>query len=173
MQAFINEKAAEGYSLHQVIERSTYQWVLFFKGDLGDTEYADATLTQVGTARQWPGRVKHLFLHFWSGVRHSGCFADQFLAAQSGLMEVVSVSGRRVIAGRDVDVEVLLRILRSKPQAAAQCLRDRGAGPYCWSMPCRPLQQRVDNTTLTKPSLVPTAPCDQQPDRGWEFPLVI
>ncbi|RVQ21813.1 hypothetical protein [Sinorhizobium meliloti] len=31
MQALINEKAAEGYSLHQVIERSTYQWVLIFK----------------------------------------------------------------------------------------------------------------------------------------------
>ncbi|MQX79875.1 GNAT family N-acetyltransferase [Sinorhizobium medicae] len=31
MQAFINEKAAEGYGLHQVIERSTYQWVLIFK----------------------------------------------------------------------------------------------------------------------------------------------
>jgi len=31
MQAFINEKTAEGYELHQVIERSTYQWVLFFK----------------------------------------------------------------------------------------------------------------------------------------------
>ncbi len=27
MQALINEKAAEGYALHQVIERSTYQWV--------------------------------------------------------------------------------------------------------------------------------------------------
>ncbi|MDX0930572.1 GNAT family N-acetyltransferase [Sinorhizobium medicae] len=31
MQAFINEKAAEGYELHQLIERSTYQWVLIFK----------------------------------------------------------------------------------------------------------------------------------------------
>lgn len=31
MQALINEKAAEGYSLHQAIERSTYQWVLIFK----------------------------------------------------------------------------------------------------------------------------------------------
>ncbi|MDX0139658.1 GNAT family N-acetyltransferase [Sinorhizobium meliloti] len=31
MQAFINEKAAEGYEVHQVIERSTYQWVLIFK----------------------------------------------------------------------------------------------------------------------------------------------
>ncbi|MDX0409130.1 GNAT family N-acetyltransferase [Sinorhizobium medicae] len=31
MQAFINEKAAERYGLHQVIERSTYQWVLIFK----------------------------------------------------------------------------------------------------------------------------------------------
>ncbi|WP_318904009.1 GNAT family N-acetyltransferase [Sinorhizobium medicae] len=31
MQAFINEKAAEGYALHQAIERSTYQWVLIFK----------------------------------------------------------------------------------------------------------------------------------------------
>lgn len=30
MQALINEKAAEGYALLQVIERSTYQWVLFF-----------------------------------------------------------------------------------------------------------------------------------------------
>lgn len=33
MQALINEKAAEGYALHQVIERSTYQWVLIFKRD--------------------------------------------------------------------------------------------------------------------------------------------
>ncbi|WP_164838019.1 GNAT family N-acetyltransferase [Sinorhizobium meliloti] len=31
MQAFINEKAAEGYALHQAIERSTYQWVLIFR----------------------------------------------------------------------------------------------------------------------------------------------
>ncbi|WP_164831023.1 hypothetical protein [Sinorhizobium meliloti] len=31
MQALINEKAAEGYALLQVIERSTYEWVLFFK----------------------------------------------------------------------------------------------------------------------------------------------
>ncbi|MQX25015.1 hypothetical protein GHJ84_29565 [Sinorhizobium meliloti] len=31
MEALINEKAAEGYALHQVIERSTYQWVLIFK----------------------------------------------------------------------------------------------------------------------------------------------
>ncbi|WP_017275556.1 GNAT family N-acetyltransferase [Sinorhizobium meliloti] len=31
MQAFINKKAAEGYALHQAIERSTYQWVLIFK----------------------------------------------------------------------------------------------------------------------------------------------
>ncbi|ASP84777.1 GNAT family N-acetyltransferase [Sinorhizobium meliloti] len=31
MQAFINEKAAEGYEVHQVIERSTYQWVLIFR----------------------------------------------------------------------------------------------------------------------------------------------
>ena len=31
---------------------------------------------------------------------------------QSGLMEVVSANGRRVIVGRDVDVEALLRILR-------------------------------------------------------------
>ncbi|MDX0517181.1 GNAT family N-acetyltransferase [Sinorhizobium medicae] len=31
MQAFINEKTAEGYELHQAIERSTYQWVLIFK----------------------------------------------------------------------------------------------------------------------------------------------
>ncbi|WP_164777803.1 hypothetical protein [Sinorhizobium meliloti] len=31
MQALINEKAAEGYALHQVIERSTYQWVLIFR----------------------------------------------------------------------------------------------------------------------------------------------
>ncbi|WP_033048532.1 hypothetical protein [Sinorhizobium meliloti] len=30
MEAIINEKAAEGYALHQVIERSTYQWVLIF-----------------------------------------------------------------------------------------------------------------------------------------------
>ncbi|RVP95708.1 GNAT family N-acetyltransferase [Sinorhizobium meliloti] len=30
MQAFINEKAAEGYSLHQAIERSPCQWVLIF-----------------------------------------------------------------------------------------------------------------------------------------------
>jgi len=30
MQAFIDEKAAEGYSLHQAIERSTCQWVLIF-----------------------------------------------------------------------------------------------------------------------------------------------
>ncbi|WP_105373312.1 IS66-like element accessory protein TnpA [Neorhizobium huautlense] len=32
--------------------------------------------------------------------------------AQGGLMEVVSANGRRVIVGRDVDVEALLRILR-------------------------------------------------------------
>ncbi|MDX0840628.1 GNAT family N-acetyltransferase [Sinorhizobium medicae] len=31
MQAFINAKAAEGYKLHQLTERSTYQWVLIFK----------------------------------------------------------------------------------------------------------------------------------------------
>ncbi len=31
MQAFINEKAAEGYALLQAVERSTYHWVLFFK----------------------------------------------------------------------------------------------------------------------------------------------
>ncbi|GEC40131.1 hypothetical protein JOH52_002818 [Sinorhizobium meliloti] len=35
MQALINEKAAEGYALHQVIERSTYQWVLIFKREPG------------------------------------------------------------------------------------------------------------------------------------------
>ncbi|MDW9473159.1 GNAT family N-acetyltransferase [Sinorhizobium meliloti] len=35
MQAFINEKAAEGYEVHQVIERSTYQWVLIFKREPG------------------------------------------------------------------------------------------------------------------------------------------
>nr|WP_234710211.1 IS66 family insertion sequence element accessory protein TnpB [Sinorhizobium medicae] len=34
------------------------------------------------------------------------------LTAQSGLMEVVSANGRRVIVGRDVDIEALLRILR-------------------------------------------------------------
>lgn len=33
MQALINEKAAEGYALHQVIERTTYHWVLIFKRD--------------------------------------------------------------------------------------------------------------------------------------------
>ncbi|MDW9868753.1 GNAT family N-acetyltransferase [Sinorhizobium meliloti] len=31
MQAFINEKAAEGYELHQVIEGSACQWVLIFR----------------------------------------------------------------------------------------------------------------------------------------------
>ncbi|WP_234836064.1 GNAT family N-acetyltransferase [Sinorhizobium meliloti] len=31
MQAFINEKAAEGYALHQVVRESTYQWVLIFR----------------------------------------------------------------------------------------------------------------------------------------------
>ncbi|MDX0718965.1 GNAT family N-acetyltransferase [Sinorhizobium medicae] len=31
MQAFINEKAAEGFALHQVIERSACQWVLIFR----------------------------------------------------------------------------------------------------------------------------------------------
>lgn len=31
MQALINEKAAEGYTLHQVIRCSTYKWVLFLK----------------------------------------------------------------------------------------------------------------------------------------------
>ncbi|WP_337769774.1 GNAT family N-acetyltransferase [Sinorhizobium medicae] len=31
MQAFINEKTSEGYELQQVIERSTYQWVLIFR----------------------------------------------------------------------------------------------------------------------------------------------
>ncbi|MDE3771533.1 hypothetical protein [Sinorhizobium meliloti] len=30
MQAFINEKTAEGYELQQVIERSTCPWVLIF-----------------------------------------------------------------------------------------------------------------------------------------------
>lgn len=32
--------------------------------------------------------------------------------AHSGLMEVVSANGRRVIVDREVDVEALLRILR-------------------------------------------------------------
>ncbi|WP_457812051.1 hypothetical protein [Sinorhizobium meliloti] len=31
MRAFINEKAAAGYALHQVIERSPCQWVLIFR----------------------------------------------------------------------------------------------------------------------------------------------
>ncbi|MDX1194717.1 GNAT family N-acetyltransferase [Sinorhizobium medicae] len=31
MQAFINEKTAEGYELQKLIERSTYQWVLIFR----------------------------------------------------------------------------------------------------------------------------------------------
>lgn len=31
MQALINAKAAEGYSLVQVVRCSTYEWVLFFK----------------------------------------------------------------------------------------------------------------------------------------------
>ncbi|WP_180980686.1 hypothetical protein [Sinorhizobium sp. M4_45] len=31
MQAFINEKAAEGYALVQAVPRNTYHWVLFFK----------------------------------------------------------------------------------------------------------------------------------------------
>ncbi|MGN7749745.1 hypothetical protein [Sinorhizobium sp. 22678] len=31
MQAFINEKAAEGYALVQAAPRNTYHWVLFFK----------------------------------------------------------------------------------------------------------------------------------------------
>ena len=31
MQAFINEKAAEGYELVQAVRESTYDWVLFFK----------------------------------------------------------------------------------------------------------------------------------------------
>jgi hypothetical protein len=44
MQAFINEKAAEGYALHQVIERSTYQWVLFFKRDTGVEQPSSALL---------------------------------------------------------------------------------------------------------------------------------
>ncbi len=30
MQAFINEKAAEGYALLQAVLRNTYHWVLFF-----------------------------------------------------------------------------------------------------------------------------------------------
>lgn len=30
-------------------------------------------------------------------------------------------------------------ILRSEPQAAAQLLRNRAGGPYCWLMACRPL----------------------------------
>ncbi len=38
--------------------------------------------------------------------------ATKLSTAQSGLMEVVSANGRRVIVGRDVDVEALLRILR-------------------------------------------------------------
>ncbi|AIM02067.1 histidine kinase (plasmid) [Sinorhizobium meliloti] len=29
-------------------------------------------------------------------------------------------------------------ILRTEPQAAAQFLSNRGAGPYCWLMACRP-----------------------------------
>ncbi|WP_164835297.1 hypothetical protein [Sinorhizobium meliloti] len=33
MQALINEKAAEGYALHQAISRTTYHWVLIFKRD--------------------------------------------------------------------------------------------------------------------------------------------
>lgn len=35
MEALINEKAGEGYALHQVIERSTYQWVLIFSRNVG------------------------------------------------------------------------------------------------------------------------------------------
>ncbi|MHC2486345.1 hypothetical protein [Sinorhizobium meliloti] len=31
MQAFINEKAAEGYALAQAVPREDYHWVLFFK----------------------------------------------------------------------------------------------------------------------------------------------
>ncbi|MDE4547037.1 hypothetical protein [Sinorhizobium meliloti] len=30
MQAFINEKAAEGYALHQAVPESTCRWVLIF-----------------------------------------------------------------------------------------------------------------------------------------------
>lgn len=36
MQALINAKAAEGYSLVQVVRCSTYEWVLFFKKDDAD-----------------------------------------------------------------------------------------------------------------------------------------
>ncbi len=31
MQALINEKAAEGYTLVQPVPRNAYNWVLFFK----------------------------------------------------------------------------------------------------------------------------------------------
>lgn len=58
------------------------------------------------------GGVKGLFLHlFGPGASHSGCCADKSLTAQIGLLEVVSANGRRVIVGRVVDVEALLRIL--------------------------------------------------------------
>ncbi|TCU02850.1 hypothetical protein EV132_15410 [Rhizobium sullae] len=59
------------------------------------------------------GGVKGLFLHCWS--RSQACRLlrrTNSSTAQSGLMEVVSANGRRVIVGRDVDVEALLRILR-------------------------------------------------------------
>ncbi len=42
-------------------------------------------------------------------------------------------------------------ILRSEPQAAAHFLSNRGAGPYCWLMACRPFSNGVDYATLTKP----------------------
>ncbi len=38
--------------------------------------------------------------------------ATKSSTVQNGLMEVVSANGRRVIVGGDVDIEVLLRIVR-------------------------------------------------------------
>ncbi len=58
------------------------------------------------------GGVKGLFLHCWSRPGMPVVAPTNSSTAQSGLMEVVSANGRRVIVGRDVDVEALLRILR-------------------------------------------------------------
>ncbi|CCM70484.1 hypothetical protein BN406_04202 (plasmid) [Sinorhizobium meliloti Rm41] len=42
-------------------------------------------------------------------------------------------------------------ILRSEPQAAAQFLSNRGVGPYCWLMACRPFSNVWTTRHWTKP----------------------
>ena len=59
------------------------------------------------------GGLKGLFLHCWSRSQECRLLRRaNSSTAQSGLMEVVSANGRRVIVDRDVDVEALLRVMR-------------------------------------------------------------